>query len=51
LTPEREPEKRLPVLRNAAGTKIAQCARREAVTRNNGPVASKSVAGLGMNVN
>jgi hypothetical protein len=51
LTPEREPEKRLPVLRNAAGTKIAQCAKREAVTRNNGPAVSKSIAGLGMSVN
>jgi hypothetical protein len=34
LTPEREPEKRLPHLRKAAGAQITQSWHREVVTRN-----------------
>ena len=36
LIPAREPEKQLPHLRKAAGTKITQSQHREVVTRNNG---------------
>jgi len=35
LIPEREPEKWLPLLREAAGAQIAQSRYGEAVTRNN----------------
>ena len=47
LTPEREPEKRLPLLRKAAGAQITHSQYEEVVTKNNEAALMSFAIGMG----